>query len=45
MLQKMCDAAAEGRWIYRGREYGFFNEQFNERATIVSEMLDNDTIS
>ena len=39
---KKCDTAAEGRRIQRGREYGFFNEQFNERATIVSEMLDND---
>ena len=42
MLQKRWDAAAEGLRIQRGREYGFFREQFNERATIVSEMSDND---
>ena len=42
MLQKMCDAAAEGLLIQGGREYGFFGEQFNERTTIVSEMHDDD---
>ena len=38
----MCDAAAEGLRIQRGREYGFFGKQFNERVTIVSEMSDDD---
>ena len=42
LLQKMCDAAAEGLRIQRGREYGFFGEQFNKRETIVSEMSDDD---
>ena len=42
MLQKMCDAPAEGLGIQHGRENGFFGEQFNERATIVSEMSDDD---
>ena len=41
MVQKMCDSAAEGLRIQRGREYGLFREQFNERATIVSEMSDD----
>ena len=38
----MCEAVAEGMRIQRGRQYGFFGEQFNERATIVSEMFDDD---
>ena len=42
MFQKVCDAAADGLRIQRGREYGFFGEKFNERATIVSEMSDED---
>ena len=42
MFQKVCDAAAYGLRIQRGREYGFFGEKFNERATIVSEMSDED---
>ena len=42
MFQKVCDAAADGLRIQRGHEYGFFGEKFNERATIVSEMSDDD---
>ena len=42
MLKRICDAAAESLRIQRGREYGFFSEQFNERANIVSEMSDDD---
>ena len=38
----MCETAAEGLRIQRGRQFGFFGEQFNERATIVSEMSDDD---
>ena len=40
MLQKMCDAAAEGLQIQHGHEYGFIGEEFNETATIVSKMSD-----
>ena len=42
MSQKICDAAAEGLRIQRGREYGFFGEQFNERATTVSGISDDE---
>ena len=41
MLQKISCAAAEGLRIQRGRNYGFFGEQINERATIVSERPDD----
>ena len=44
VLQKMCDVAVEGLWIQRGNEYGFFGDQFNERATIVSEMSGDDLV-
>ena len=42
-VTKICDAAAEGLQIQHRHEYGFFGEQFNERATIVSEMSDSHT--
>ena len=37
----MFDATAKGPKIQRGCRYGFFGKQFNERATIVSEMSDD----
>ena len=40
MLQRMCDAVAEGLRIQCEHASSFFGEQFNERATVVSEMSD-----
>ena len=42
IITRMCDAVAEGLRLQRGREYGFYNEDFTPRAAIISEMQDID---
>ena len=42
IITRMCDAVAEGLRLQRGREYGFYNEDFTPRAAIISEMQDMD---
>ena len=36
----MCDSVAEGLRLQRGREYGFYNEDFTPRAAIIPEIPD-----
>ena len=38
----MCDAVAEGLRLQRGREYGFYNEDFTPRAANINEIEDMD---
>ena len=42
ILENMCIQAAEGLRIQRGREYGFYGEEFTDRATNVSQVPDDD---
>ena len=42
IIGRMCDAVAEGLRLQRGREYGFYNEDFTPRAAIISEIQDMD---
>ena len=38
----MCNSVAEGLRLQRGREYGFYNEDFTSMAAIITEILDID---
>ena len=42
IIDRMCKASAEGLRIQRGREYGFFGEEFTPRATIVAHLPDEE---
>ena len=40
IIDRMCDSVAEGLRLQRGREYGFYNEDFTPRAAIIPEIPD-----
>ena len=42
IIGRMCDAVAEGLRLQRGREYGFYNEDFTPRAANINEIEDMD---
>ena len=42
ILNRMFVATTEGLRIQRGREYGFYGDQFAERAANISDMRDDD---
>ena len=42
IIGRMCDAVAEGLRLQRGREYGFYEENFTPIAAMVCELQDKE---